>query len=154
MISRERFGDFDLSLQWRLPEGGNSGILYRVLEDPDDASANGLEMQLLHDAGHPDGKRPETSCGALYDLVAPEQAVICPPGIFNIARVRVSGSQIEHWLNGKRVVACDLAEPDFPARVARSKFRDRPQFTRAREGHIVLQHHGSEAWFCDIRIER
>jgi Domain of Unknown Function (DUF1080) len=59
---------------------------------------------------------------------------------------------VEHWLNGARVLACDLASEDFAQRVARSKFRAFPQFARAAEGHLVLQHHGSDAWFRDIRI--
>jgi hypothetical protein len=153
LISRDRFSDFDVSLEWRLPVGGNSGLLYRVLEDGAEPWASGPEMQLLHDAGHPDGQRPETSSGALYDIYAPEERVVCPPGLFNIARVRVSGSHVEHWLNGKRVLAYDLESPEFRARVARSKFRGSPHFARAPEGHLVLQHHGTEAWFYDIRVE-
>jgi hypothetical protein len=153
LISRERYRDFDVSFEWRLPVAGNSGILYRVVEDGAEPWTTGPEMQLLHDAGHPDGKRPETACGALYDLLPPEASVVCPPGLFNIARVCMSGSQVEHWLNGKRVVSYDLASPAFWARVSRSKFSTCPGFARAEEGHLVLQHHGSAAWFYDIRVE-
>jgi hypothetical protein len=153
LISRERFRDFDLSLEWRLPAGGNSGILYRVVESDAEPWDTGPEMQLLHDAGHPDGKRPETACGALYGIVPPAESVVCPPGLFNIARVRVCGSTVEHWLNGKRVVACDLDSADFRERVARSKFGNKPEFAGSAEGHIVLQHHGTDAWFCDVRVE-
>ena len=152
LISRQRFGDFDLSFDWRLPVGGNSGLLYKVIEDGDAPWQSGPEMQLLDDSAHPDGRGPETSCGALYGLYAPQSSVLCPAGLFNIARISVRGSRVEHWLNGVRVLACDLASDDFRARVSRSKFRDLPQFARAAEGHIVLQHHGTAAAFQNIRI--
>jgi hypothetical protein len=153
LISQQRFGDFELSLEWRLPVGGNSGILYRVTEGVEAPWQSGLEMQLIDDAGHPDGKSPETCCGALYGLHAPHDVPPCAPGVFHKARVSVRGSRVEHWLNDVRVLACDLAGEDFRSRVARSKFRDFPQFARAPEGHVVLQHHGTEAWFQNVRIK-
>lgn len=151
LISRERYADFELSLEWCLPEGGNSGILYRVAEADAAPWQSGPEMQLLGGA-HPDSRVPETSCGALYGLYAPQQPVPCPPGRFNSARIALRGSRVEHWLNGVRVLACDLASEECRARVAASKFRHLPDFARAAAGHIVLQHHGSEAWFRGMRV--
>ena len=148
-----RYGDFDLSLEWRLPVGGNSGVLYRVTEDNSEPWQSGPEMQLVDNSGHPDGGVAETSCGALYALKAPENTPQSPPGLYNIGRISVHDSWVEHWLNGVRVLECDMASEDFRVRVARSKFARFPQFARAAEGHIVLQHHGSEAWFRNIRIE-
>jgi hypothetical protein len=153
LISRECFGDFDLSLHWRLPLGGNSGVFYRVSEELDTPWQSGPEMQLLDNAGHPDGRTPETSCGALYALQAVHDVPPCPPGLFNVARISVRGSQVEHWLNGVRVLCCDLADETFQKCLARSKFSAFPQFARAAEGHVVLQHHGTEAWFHNIRLE-
>lgn len=66
--------------------------------------------------------------------------------------MRVRGSRVEHWLNGVRVLACDLADEDFRKRVAASKFKSFPSFARSVDGHIVLQHHGTDAWFRDLRI--
>lgn len=152
LVSTERFRDFDLSLEWRLPPGGNSGVLYRVDEAAQAAWQSGPEMQLVEDR-NPDSEVPETSCGALYDLYPPEVRVACSPGI-NLARITVHGSRVEHWLNGARVLACDLAGEDFRWRAARSKFAAYPDFARAAEGHIVLQHHGTEAWFREIRVVR
>jgi len=153
LISGQQFRDFDLSFEWRLAVGGNSGIMYRVHEDCEDPAQSGPEMQLLDNGNHPDGRAPETSCGALYGLQAPENTPQCPPGLFNIARIRMQGSRVEHWLNGARVLECDLASRDFRERVARSKYRDFPQFARAAEGHVVLQHHGADVWFRNVRIE-
>lgn len=153
LVSEHSYGDFDLSFEWRLPVGGNSGMLYRVSEDCDEAWQSGPEMQLLDNANHPDGAVPETACGALYGLVAPAHAPQSPPGLYNIARISVQGSQLEHWLNGVRVLACDFASENFRARVAQSKFRECPRFAAVSRGHIVLQHHGTDAWFRRIRIE-
>jgi hypothetical protein len=152
LVTRQSFGDFDLTLHWRLPVAGNSGILYRVSEAFETPWESGLEMQLIDNSGHPDGQTPETSCGALYGLQAPHDVPLCPPGLFNVARVSMRGSRVEHWLNGVLVLSCDVASEDFRARVARSKFGGFPQFARCAQGHIVLQHHGTEAWFYDIRV--
>jgi hypothetical protein len=109
-------------------------------------------MQLLDNGSHPDGRKPKTSCGALYGLYAPQVEPSCPPGLFNIARVRARVSEVEHWLNGARMFACDLASDDVRERVARSKLNAYPQFGRRSEGHVVLQHHGSDVRFRNIRI--
>jgi hypothetical protein len=152
LISRQCFGDFDLSFEWRLPVGGNSGLLYKVTEDREASWQSGPEMQLLDNGAHPDGRVPETSCGALYGLYAPQGNVLCPAGLFNIGRVSVRGFRVEHWLNGIRVLACDLSSHDFRLRVSRSKFCGLPRFACAAEGHIVLQHHGTAAAFRNIRL--
>jgi Domain of Unknown Function (DUF1080) len=153
LISREAFGDFELTLEWRLPAGGNSGLLYRVSEEAEAPWQSGPEMQLLDDARHPDGRVPETRCGALYGLYAPEVDPGCLADGFNAMTLRVHRNRVEHWLNGVCVLRCDIASPDFRNRVARSKFRDFPNFARAAQGHIVLQHHGDEAWFRNVRVE-
>jgi len=153
LVSRRRFGDFDLALEWKLPPGGNSGVLWRVSEEHEAAWHSGPELQLLDDSGHPDARVPETACGALYGLQAPLDAPDCPPGRWSVARLRVNGSRVEHWLNGRRVLDCDLAAEALRARIRQSKFRDFPAFARAAEGHLVLQHHGSHAWFRKIRVE-
>lgn len=151
LASRSRFQDFDLSFEWKLAPGANSGILYRVSETLEAPWQSGAEMQLV-DAAHADARVPATSCGALYGLYAPA----CIPGVragaFNTGRIRVQGSRVEHWLNGALVLACDLASDEFRARLAHSKFRDFPAFARSPEGHIVLQHHASDAWFRNLRI--
>jgi hypothetical protein len=153
LVSLASLTDFDLTLEWRLPAGGNSGIFYRVTEDCEAPWQSAPEMQLLHDAGHPDGRVPKTSCGALYGVQAAENVPPCPPGIYNIARVHVRGTHVEHWLNGVKVLGCDLADRSFRARVARSKFRDYPRFATARRGLLGLQHHGGEVWFRNVRIQ-
>jgi len=153
LVSREAIDDFDLSVEWRLPPGGNSGILYRVNEALEAPWQSGPEMQLLDDDRHPDGRMPETRCGALYGLYPPETGTRCVAAGFNLARVRVRGFLVEHWLNGVCVLRCDLASAEFRSRVAGSKFRDFPDFARAPKGHLVLQHHGDEAWFRNLWVQ-
>lgn len=153
LISQDAYADFDLSLEWRLAAGGNSGVLYRVTEEADAPWQSGLEMQLLDDEGHPDARVPKTRSGALYGLYPPAVEVRCPHGVFNDARIRVRGTRVEHWLNAACVVRFDIASEDFRARVARSKFALCPSFAQAGQGHLVLQHHGEEAWFRNLRLE-
>jgi hypothetical protein len=153
LVSREAFADFSLVFEWRLAPGGNSGVLYRVSEDADAPWQSGLEMQLLDDAGHPDGRVPETRCGALYGLYPREMDATCPPGAYNEGRIRVRGNEVEHWLNGTCVLRFEIGAEPFLQRLGRSKFAHCPLFAKEKRGHLVLQHHGDEAWFRNLRLE-
>jgi Domain of Unknown Function (DUF1080) len=152
LITLKQYRNFDLSLEWRLARGGNSGILYRVTECQPYSWQSGPEMQLLDDAHHPDGRLPETAAGALYGILAPWRNVVRPSGCFNTARIVVRHSQVEHWLNDELVLTFDLNSVAFAAGMARSKFKDLPGFAREARGHIALQHHGDVVWFRCLRI--
>ena len=145
LITRQQYRHFELTLEWRVARGGNSGVLYRVTEALPHAWQSGLEMQLLDDAHHPDGQTPETSAGALYGLIAQRRTVLQPIGSFNTARVVVCASHVEQWLNGVLVVAYTLPSAALAALVAHSKFQALPGFGQAARGHIALQHHGDSA---------
>jgi hypothetical protein len=132
-VSREAFADFSLVFEWRLAPGGNSGVLYRVSEDADAPWQSGLEMQLLDDAGHPDGRVPETRCGALYGLYPREMDATCPPGAYNEGRIRVRGNEVEHWLNGTCVLRFEIGAEPFLQRLGRSKFAHCPLFAKQRK---------------------
>jgi hypothetical protein len=152
LITRQQYRHFALELEWRVASGGNSGVLYCVSEALPHAWQSGLEMQLLDDAGHPDGRMPETSAGALYGLIAPRHRVLQPIGSFNTACIVVCDSHVEHWLNDALVVAYDLRSAAFAALVAHSRFKELRGFARAERGHIALQHHGDVVWFRRLRI--
>ena len=153
LITREVWADFELEFEWRVAPGGNSGVLYRVRESSAPAWASGPEYQVLDDALHPDGARPETSAGALYDLIGPADGASPEAvGSFNAARIMVRGGRVEHWLNGLPVVEYGWDDPELRERIAASKFADAPDFMRQATGHVVLQHHGEEAWFRAVRI--
>ncbi|MGH8316442.1 MAG: 3-keto-disaccharide hydrolase [Steroidobacteraceae bacterium] len=153
LITRERFRDFTLFFEWRLPRGGNSGVLYRVAEDLDHSWQSGPEMQLLDDEHHQDGANALTACGALYGLIAPWHDLRDIANAYHSARLVVQGSRVEHWIDDTQVLGYDLESEEARERIAHSKFREWPQYGRLEEGHIALQHQGTEAWFRRLRIE-
>ena len=153
LVTREVFRDFVLAFEWRLPRAGSSAVLYRVNEDAGPAAQSGPAMQLLDDERHPDGAHALTSCGALYGLMAPWHELRSSANTYHGARLVVNGTLIEYWIDDTQVLGCDLAGEELRERIARSHFRDYPRFAREREGRIVLQHRGTEAWFRRIRIE-
>lgn len=152
IVTSERFSDFELSLEWRVEPGGNSGVLYRVVEGPEHTYHSGPEMQVLDDAAHPDGRSPLTSAGSNYGLHPAPRGVVRPAGEWNRTRIVVEGAHVEHWLNGEKVVEYELGSAAWEALVADSKFAQWPEYGRADEGHIALQDHGDRVWFRNIKI--
>jgi hypothetical protein len=154
IVTREQFGDFDLALEWKVGPGGNSGVFYRVSEAPelDQVWQSGPEYQVLDDAGHRDGARPETSAGACYGLYPAARGVVRPAGEWNETRIVVQGPHIEHWLNGRKVVDYELGSPEWRERVGRSKFAGLPRYGREPRGHVALQDHGDWVAYRDIRV--
>ena len=153
LITRERFAIFTLLFDWRLPRGGSTAVLARVEEQAGPALHSGPALQLLDDEHHPDGADALTSCGALYGLMAPWRDLRSSANSYHSARIVVQGSAVEYWIDDTQVIGCDLASAELRARIARSRFRDLPQFGRLAAGHIVLQHRGTEAWFRRLRVE-
>lgn len=158
IISRAQYGDFELRLEWKIAEGGNSGIFYRGVEDGDPRNHpiyhSAPEMQVLDDAGHADGKSPLTSAGSAYGLYPVPPGIAHGPGVWNEVRLVVRGDSVEHWLNGVRVVHYRLGSPDWLARVRASKFNEWPRYGRAREGHLGLQDHGDWVAYRSIKVRR
>ena len=153
IVTREQFQDFELALEWKVEPGGNSGIFYHVAEAPELETVwqSGPEFQVLDDARHPDGRRPETSAGACYGLYPAPRGAVRPAGEWNATRIVVQGTHVEHWLNGQRVVAYELGSRDWEDRVERSKFARFPRYGRERSGHIALQDHGDWVAYRNIR---
>jgi hypothetical protein len=152
IITREEFGSFELSLDWKVEEGGNSGILYLATEEPELIYQAAPEMQVLDDAGHRDGQSPLTSAGAAYALYPAPRGVVNPAGEWNSARILMRGTHVEHWLNGQKLLEYEIGGEHFNERVAESKFAEWPLFAKARRGHIGLQEHGSPVWYRNIKI--
>ena len=156
ILTDREYRDFDLQFEWKITEGGNSGIKYRVRRY--NGAILGIEYQLLDDPKHSDGQIGKGSTGSLYALYAPVvedgQLPTRPPGEFNQSRIVVRGKRITHWLNGVKLVTANVGNANWHARVAESKFRDREGFGENRSGLIMLQEHGSEVWFRNITIKQ
>jgi hypothetical protein len=155
LVTRETYKDFDLSFEWKVPPGGNSGVMYNVEESGSAPWHTGPEYQVLDDARHPDGRNPKTSAGSLYALIAPnEKKTLKPVGEWNQSRIVSNKGKIEHWLNGAKVVEFDWNSPQVREEIKKSKFKDMPAFMSKTEGYIVFQHHGEEVWFRNIRVKK
>lgn len=154
LVTREQYGDFELELEWRISEGGNSGIMYRVSESEPEPWHTGPEMQVLDDARHQDGQIPSHRAGALYDLIVPPANIARPVGEWNQVRIRVQGNRIQQWLNGQQTADVEVGSEEWNRLLAASKFRDMPTFASQRTGHIVLQDHDDPVWYRNIRIRR
>jgi len=152
IITTERFANFELVLEWKISRAGNSGIFYRVSEDDSTAYWSGPEMQVLDDAGHPDGRSRLTAAGSCYGIYPSPAGVVKPAGQWNWVRLVVQGNHVEHWLNGVKVVEYELGSPDWVARVMKSKFALHVHYGRNTSGYIGLQDHGDWVAFRDIKI--
>lgn len=153
IITRDEFGDFELTLDWKISPGGNAGIFYRATEEYDHVYWSGPEYQLLDDARHPDGHSRLTSAGAAYALYPSPAGIVHPADEWNSTRIIVRGAHVEHWMNGKKLLEYELGSPDWEAKVAASKFHDYPHYGRARRGHIGIQgDHTGTLQIREIRI--
>lgn len=156
LITKDKYKNFELELEWRVSPGGNSGFFYNVAETDGPAWHTGPEVQILDDERHPDaklGKNGNRKAGSLYDLIpASPGKTLRPVGEFNKVRLIVNNNRVQHFLNGKKVVEYTLGSPEMKKLIAESKFSGFPRFAQEPEGYIALQHHGEEVWFRNIRV--
>jgi hypothetical protein len=139
LVTNDSFGNFELELEWKIGQGGNSGIFYRGTHEYDHIYWSAPEYQLLDDANTEDGKSRLTAAGSDYALYGAPAGVVLPFDQWNKTRLVVKGNHVEHWLNGKKVVSYDLRSPDWQSRVAASKFSAYPNYGMASAGVIGLQ---------------
>lgn len=165
------FRNFELEFEWKLAPGVNSGVKYLVFGmrpnpatgklDPDVPKALGFELQLVDDSSDADAKlAPSHSTGALYLFAAPHDVPKLPVGQWHRAKIRVDGRQIEHWLDGVRVMEADLESEALRSAMAGERRADIPKprhldelrADRTKAYPIVLTHHGGDAWFRGLRV--
>lgn len=154
VMTKESYGDFELRLDAKVGSGGNSGIFYRVDPKLGAPWASGPEYQVLDNERHPDGQNPKTSVGSNYAMNGVDQKLANGAGQWNEIRIVVKGNNVEHWLNGKKVVAYTLGSPEWESNWKNSKFADLKEYGRKKSGQIVLQDHGDAVWFRNIRIKK
>ncbi len=154
IITRDSYKDYNLSFEWKVAPGANSGIIYNVDGSARAAWHSGPEYQILDDAKHPDGRNPKTTATALSGIMAPNSnKSLKPVGEWNQARIVNKKGHVEHWLNGAKVLEYDWNDPKVREAVKSTKFAEFSTFMAKPEGHIVFQHHGDEVWFRNIRIK-
>ena len=157
LISREAFQNFEFAADWCLEPGGNSGIKYLVVEansPPNSRSGFGLEYQIIDDVAHPDARQDNRKTAGIHDVAAPGAKTLHPAGQWNHLRIVVNRGQVEQWLNGEKVLAFALDSQEFKDWVAGSKYKSDARYGASREGHIVLQEHGSGVAFRNIKVRR
>ncbi|HUX55657.1 MAG TPA: DUF1080 domain-containing protein [Bacteroidales bacterium] len=158
IVTKEQFSSFELELEVRLSEGANSGIKYMVIDSYPGSEGQylGLEYQLIDNEKHPDallGRNGNRKMAALYDVLpARENILINPPGEWNKVKIVVDGNRVEHWLNAKLVLAYIRGSDSYKELVLLSKYYKLKNFGEQEKGHILLQGHGNEVSFRNIRI--
>jgi hypothetical protein len=157
IMTKARYENFELKVDFMVSDTGNSGILYRVLEASDMAIwQNAQEYQVLDDQTYIDmgGMDMNTHLtGDNYDLQSSSGRYSNPVGQWNRAKIIVDGQKVEHWLNGEKTIECVLGSEQWDTLVSKSKFKEYPDFGRAIEGHIGLQDHGHLIKFRNLKIK-
>jgi hypothetical protein len=161
IITTEQYSNFVFEWEWKmLSKGGNSGVKYFVKEglSSNEKYGAGLEYQILDDENHEwmlEGKMQPGdyhTLASLYEIYPAKNRSPKPLGEWNHSRIVVEGKHVEHWLNGTKVLEFERGSEDFRKKVAESKFSQYESFGEAKEGHILLQDHGSKVAFRNLRI--
>jgi len=154
IITRDKFQNFELSLEWKIAPQSNSGIFYHVNEKIGSAIyESGPEYQLIDDKGWPDKLRDDQHSGANYGMHAPRNAVVKSLNDWNQTRIIVDGAHVQHYLNGVKVVDYQLWDDEWKLLKENGKWKDYPYYGMARKGQIGLQDHGGLAQFRNMKIK-
>lgn len=160
IVTTRKYKNFILKVDFKITKGANSGIKYFVDSDLNKGagSAIGCEFQILDDDNHPDAKlgvKGNRTLGSLYDLITrkKDKSFNFKKNEFNTAMIIVIDNKVEHWLNGKKIVEYERNTQMWNALVAYSKYKDWPDFGNLTEGNILLQDHGDEVFFKNIKIK-
>ncbi len=158
IVTIKKYKNFILKVDFKITEGANSGIKYFVNPEMNKGagSAIGCEFQILDDDKHPDAKlgvKGNRKLGSLYDLIPAPANKPFSKSDFNTAMIIVKGNHVEHWLNGVKLIEYTRQNEMWNALVAYSKYKNWPDFGNSEYGNILLQDHGDEVWFKNIKIK-
>ncbi|MGD8898234.1 MAG: DUF1080 domain-containing protein [Acidobacteriota bacterium] len=157
LATDDEYTDFEISIDWKLTPGANGGLMYGVVEDTKYKAAweTGPEYQFIDGDGWP---KPEeitalNRSGADYAMHAPNDLrALKPVGEWNTSKIVVNGPRVEHWLNGRKILEFERWTDDWRELRAGGKWKEYPDYGLAGTGRIVIQDHGSELWFRNIKI--
>lgn len=156
LLTDQEYENFELELEWKISEGGNSGILFHVHEDPQFRTSDltGPEMQVLDNERHPNAKQGlNRTAGSLFDMIAPSDPTACKTaGQWNKARIRVLNGHVEYYLNRKKIVEYQIGSSQWNELLSTSKYKGWPGYARFAKGAIALQDHGDKVWYRAIRL--
>jgi hypothetical protein len=152
IITKNKYKNFELSVEWKIAPEGNSGIMYHVTENEHAAYESGPEYQLIDDEGFPQKLEDWQKTASDYAMYTAVSRPTKPVGEYNVTKIVVNGTHREHWLNGVKVVEFEAWSDDWNERKAKGKWKDTPAYGMAKEGYICLQDHGSGVWFKNIKI--
>ena len=157
IVTDEVFADFHLTLEWKIAQNGNSGIMFYIHEDSTQYQwpwMTAPEMQVLDNQGHPDAKIIKHRAGDLYDLISCRQETVKPFEQWNQVAIICKKGKLDFFLNDVNVVSVQLWGEEWKKMVAASKFSKMPGFGTYQEGRIGLQDHGDKVWYRNIKIKR
>ena len=149
IVTKAQYGAFEMEFDFNISPGGNSGLMFHVLETEDKPWQTGPEMQIQDNAA---GKDPQKA-GWLYQLYAADVDTTNPPGEWNTVRLVITPEKCEHYMNGTKYVEYVKGSEEWDAKVAASKFSKFPNFGKPTKGHINLQDHGNLVSYRKIRIK-
>jgi hypothetical protein len=157
IVTIKKYKNFELSVDFKITKGANSGIKYFVDTELNkgEGSSIGCEFQILDDKNHPDAKlgvKGNRTLGSLYDLIPAPSDKPYKSNTYNNARVVVKGNNVEHYLNGVKIIEYERGTQMWNALVNYSKYSVWPSFGLAEEGHILLQDHGDAVSFKNVKI--
>ena len=156
LITDNQFQNFELSIDWKISPKGNSGIMYLVTEDYNEAYESGPEYQLIDDDGFPEHIEEWQKTGADYAMQPPALKAANAPGEWNHTTIIVNNGHVEHWLNGKKVVEYNLWSDEWKKEKASGKWKDEAGYGASKTGHIALQSAHSnidETYICFRNIK-
>jgi cytochrome c len=154
IITENEYENFEFYMEWKIQNCGNSGIMFNVVEDDkyNYVWQTGPEMQILDNVCHPDASIETHRSGDLYDMIACRFVTVNQAGEWNKVRIISNKGKVQFWQNGYEVVNFTMHTPEWEEMIKNSKFKDMPDFGKAKKGHLSLQDHGDMVWFRNIRI--
>ena len=156
IVTDEEFENYHLQLDWKISKNGNSGIVFNIHEDKSLQYPwyTGMEMQILDNEGHPDGKIIKHRAGDLYDLIKSSSEPVKPVGEWNHVEIKCLNGQLDLYLNGVNIVSTMMWGDSWKQLIANSKFKAMEGFGMYKKGRIGLQDHGNEVQFKNIKIKK